>query len=102
MTHRAMSFETDGCTNRSTYITPGARASNGRVLLSSSTRTDPDCPKLKIGSRPPRQDTTRRLAASRDGANAVISSESLETEAREPDEPRRSSEAAVHRWARAV
>src|SRR2546425_825621 len=49
MTHRAMSFETVGCTNRSTYITPGARASNGRVLLSSSTRTEPDCPKARRG-----------------------------------------------------
>src|SRR2546425_8340951 len=74
-TQRARSLKTYGWTNRSTYNTPGTRASNGSAPLSTSTRTPPEPPPEYLISVPPRIEAARTISGTRDVSKAVISRE---------------------------
>src|SRR2546428_9676391 len=62
-------------TNRSTYHTPGTRASNGSAPLSTSTRIPPEPPQEYVIWVPPRIEATRTISGTRDVSKAVISRE---------------------------
>src|SRR5437867_10222495 len=74
-TQRARSLKTYGWTNRSTYNTPGTRASNGSAPLSTSTRTPPELPQEYLICVPPRIEAARTISGTRDASKAVISRE---------------------------
>src|SRR3989441_9000045 len=74
-TQRARSLNTYDWTNRSTYNTPGTRASNGSAPLSTSTRMPPEPPHEYVICVPPRIEATRTISGTRDVSKAVISRE---------------------------
>src|SRR2546427_2386578 len=74
-TQRARSLKTYGWTNRSTYNTPGTRASNGSAPLSTSTRTPPEPPPEYLICVRPRIEAARTISGTRDVSKAVISRE---------------------------
>src|SRR5437867_1095511 len=74
-TQRARSLKTYGWTNRSTYNTPGTRASNGSAPLSTSTRTPPELPQEYVICVPPRKEASRTISDTRDVSKAVTSRE---------------------------
>src|SRR2546428_637049 len=74
-TQRARSLKTYGWTNRSTYNTPGTRASNGSAPLSTSTRTPPEPPPEYLICVPPRIEAARTISGTRDVSKAVITRE---------------------------
>src|SRR2546428_306549 len=74
-TQRARSLNTYDWTNRSTYNTPGTRASNGSAPLSTSTRMSPEPPHEYVICVPPRIEATRTISGRRNVSKAVISRE---------------------------
>src|SRR3989475_12163870 len=87
MTQRAMSLKTYACVNRSTYMTPGRRATSGIAALLTSTRTMPLWPKEYEICCAPNADKACNVWGRREGSKTVISRVIVELAALASEDP---------------